>query len=47
VTAYHDEPPVAHVGVFSKPFETGALLEAVERLYRSRPAAQAPALPPA
>jgi CheY-like chemotaxis protein len=47
VTAYHDEPPVAHVGVFSKPFETGALLEAVERLYRARPTAGAPAPTPA
>jgi two-component system, response regulator PdtaR len=35
VTAYHDEPPVPHVGVFSKPFDTPALLEAVERQHRA------------
>jgi CheY-like chemotaxis protein len=39
VTGYEDEPPVPHVGVFSKPFDTSALLEAVERQYRTQPAA--------
>jgi CheY-like chemotaxis protein len=46
VTAYHDEPPVAHVGLFSKPFDTGKLLAAVEDQYRSRLAAPAPSAPP-
>ncbi len=36
VTAYHDQPPVPHVGFFSKPFDTAALLEAVERQHRAR-----------
>ena len=39
VTGYHDEPPVPHVGVFSKPFDTPALLDAVERQYRTQAAA--------
>ncbi|HET9597401.1 MAG TPA: response regulator [Anaeromyxobacteraceae bacterium] len=39
VTGYHDEPPVPHVGVFSKPFDTASLLDAVERQYRARAAA--------
>ena len=37
VTAYHDPPPLAHEELFQKPFDTGALLDAVERLHRSRP----------
>ncbi len=37
VTAYHDTPPVPHVGFFSKPFDTQALLDAVERQYNAQP----------
>ena len=37
VTAYHDEPPIPHVALFSKPFDTAALLEAVERQHQARP----------
>jgi FixJ family two-component response regulator len=44
VTGYHDEPPVPHVGVFNKPFDTPALLEAVERQYQAARAG-APAAP--
>ncbi len=36
VTAYHDEPPLPHAGFFSKPFDTRALLDAVERLHQAR-----------
>jgi len=36
VTAYHDEPPLPHVAFFSKPFDTAALLEAVERQHKAR-----------
>jgi CheY-like chemotaxis protein len=36
VTAYHDEPPLPHVAFFSKPFDTGALLDAVERQHEAR-----------
>jgi DNA-binding NtrC family response regulator len=36
VTAFHDEPPVPHVAFFSKPFDTNALLEAVERQHQAR-----------
>ncbi len=39
VTAFEDPPPLPHQGYFTKPFETAELLAAVERLYRSRPAA--------
>jgi FixJ family two-component response regulator len=39
VTGYADEPPLPHVARFSKPFDTGALLEAVEEQYRLRPGA--------
>ncbi len=39
VTAHADEvPPLPHRGLFFKPFETGALLAAVERLHAARPA---------
>jgi DNA-binding NtrC family response regulator len=38
VTAYHDEPPVPHVAFFSKPFDTGALLDEVERQHEAREA---------
>lgn len=37
VTAYHDEPPIPHVALFTKPFDTAALLEAVERQHQARP----------
>src|SRR5512141_1602365 len=37
VTAYHDDPPLPHVALFSKPFDTAALLEAVERQHQARP----------
>jgi CheY-like chemotaxis protein len=36
VTAYHEVPPVAHEGYFTKPFDTGSLLDAVERLHAAR-----------
>ncbi len=39
VTAYHDDPPLPHVALFSKPFDTAALLEAVERQHQARPQA--------
>jgi CheY-like chemotaxis protein len=38
VTALEVEPPLPHVGLFVKPFDTGALLDAVEREYRARDA---------
>jgi hypothetical protein len=36
VTALADAPPVAHEGLFSKPFDTRALLGTVERLHSAR-----------
>jgi hypothetical protein len=36
VTAYEDEPPVPYQARFMKPFDTRALLEAVERQYQAR-----------
>jgi CheY-like chemotaxis protein len=36
VTAYHDEPPLPHVGFFPKPFDTAVLLAAVDRQYEAR-----------
>jgi CheY-like chemotaxis protein len=33
VTAYEDPPPLPHQGYFTKPFDTGQLLAAVERLH--------------
>jgi two-component system, response regulator PdtaR len=36
VTAFSDEPPLPHAGFFSKPFDTGALLSAVEAEYAKR-----------
>lgn len=36
VTAYGEPPPIAHAEWFSKPFDTPALLAAVERLHRDR-----------
>jgi DNA-binding NtrC family response regulator len=36
VTAFDDEPPVPHVAFFSKPFDTGALLDAVERQHQAK-----------
>ncbi len=41
VTALPDAPPVPHEGVFSKPFDTRALLAAVERLHRARATGEA------
>jgi two-component system, response regulator PdtaR len=37
VTAYPDAPPLPHAGLFSKPFDTAALLDAVERQYQAQP----------
>jgi two-component system, response regulator PdtaR len=37
VTGYHEPPPLPHQGYFTKPFDTGELLAAVERLHRSQP----------
>ncbi len=39
VTGYPDAPPLPAEGVFTKPFDTRALLEAVERLHGLRAAA--------
>jgi CheY-like chemotaxis protein len=36
VTALADPPPIAHEGLFSKPFDTRELLGTVERLHRAR-----------
>ena len=36
VTGYPDPPPLPHEGFFLKPFDTRVLLDAVERLHRSR-----------
>ena len=36
VTAYHDAPPLPHVAFFSKPFDTAALLDAVDRQHEAR-----------
>jgi CheY-like chemotaxis protein len=41
VTAYPDAPPEPHEGFFPKPFDTPALLAAVERLHRARAGAEA------
>ena len=42
VTAYHDAPPPFEpLALFRKPFDTEALLAAVERLHAARPAAPA------
>ncbi len=39
VTAFHgSRPPLPHHGYFTKPFDTAALLGAVERLHAARPA---------
>ncbi len=35
VTGYDEPPPLPHEGFFTKPFDTGALLAAVERLHRA------------
>jgi FixJ family two-component response regulator len=37
VTGYDDVPPLPHDGYFLKPFDTGTLLDAVERLYPASP----------
>jgi DNA-binding NtrC family response regulator len=39
VTGYHDAPPVPCEALFSKPFDTGELLAAVERLHAREVAA--------
>jgi CheY-like chemotaxis protein len=36
VTAYPDVPSIPHEAFFTKPFDTGALLAAIERLHRAR-----------
>ncbi|HEX9049754.1 MAG TPA: response regulator [Anaeromyxobacter sp.] len=41
VTAFSDAPPVPHARFFSKPFDTGELLGAVERLHRARAGGEA------
>jgi CheY-like chemotaxis protein len=38
VTGYHDEPPIRPDAVFTKPFDTRALLATVERLHGARAA---------
>jgi CheY-like chemotaxis protein len=43
VTAYQEAPPVPHEGFFTKPFDTGSLLDAVERLHSARTRTVAPA----
>jgi DNA-binding NtrC family response regulator len=42
VTGYHDAPPLPSDAVFTKPFNTRALLDAVERLHAARAAEAAP-----
>jgi len=42
VTALPDPPPLPHVGRFTKPFDTAALLEAVGRLHLARAEASSP-----
>ena len=37
VSAFDDAAPVAYAERFLKPFDTGALLDAVERQHRARP----------
>ncbi len=39
VTAFDDEPPLPYQALVPKPFDTRALLDAVERQYRTRPSA--------
>jgi CheY-like chemotaxis protein len=41
VSAYDEPPPLPHEGFFSKPFDTRALLAAIERLHQARPGAEA------
>jgi FixJ family two-component response regulator len=41
VSGYDEPPPLPHEGFFTKPFDTAALLSAVERLYRATTAADA------
>jgi CheY-like chemotaxis protein len=36
VTGYHDPPPMPYQALFSKPFDTAALLDAVERQHHER-----------
>jgi two-component system, response regulator PdtaR len=37
VTGLHEAPAIPHEALFTKPFDTGALLAAVERLHGARP----------
>lgn len=41
VTGYDEPPPLPHQGFFTKPFDTAALLAAVDRLHRAAPGAEA------
>jgi hypothetical protein len=41
VTGYPSEPPVAAVATFAKPFDTGALLDEVERQHAASAGARA------
>jgi DNA-binding NtrC family response regulator len=36
VTGYHEAPPLPHHGFFMKPFDTGELLAAIERLHQAQ-----------
>jgi CheY-like chemotaxis protein len=40
VTGYDEPPPLPHEGFFTKPFDTAALLAAVERLHRAATTAE-------
>ncbi len=40
VTGYDEPPPLPHEGFFTKPFDTAALLAAVERLHRAAAGAE-------
>jgi CheY-like chemotaxis protein len=42
VTGFDEPPPMPHEGFFTKPFDTGALLAAVERLHRAAAVAREP-----
>ncbi len=42
MTGVHGEAPLPSLALFKKPFDTGALLAAVERLHTARPGAEGP-----
>ena len=42
VTGYHDAPPLPHDAIFTKPFDSHALLDAVERLHQAQVAGSEP-----